>query len=127
MAAYKSRDAYAAERNGVTMNKYHNRKTVIDGITFDSKKEADYYCELRIRRMAHEITGFDMQVPFVLLEPFKYKGRKIQGIKYTADFVVQYPDGRKEIIDVKGLRTRDYIMRKKLLLSKYPDIDFVEV
>lgn len=111
----------------MTVNKYHNRKTVIDGITFDSKKEADYYCELRIRRMAHEITGFDMQVPFVLLEPFKYKGRKIQGIKYTADFVVYYPDGRKEIIDVKGLRTRDYIMRKKLLLSKYLDIDFLEV
>ena len=109
------------------MNKYHNRKTVIDGIKFDSKKEADYYCELRIRRMAHEITSFDMQVPFVLLEPFKYKGHKMQGIKYTADFVVHYPDGRKEVIDVKGLRTRDYIMRKKLLLNKYPDIDFVEV
>ena len=109
------------------VNKYHNRKTVIDGITFDSKKEADYYCELRIRRMAREITGFERQVPFVILEPFKYKGKRVQGIKYTADFVVTYSDGRQEVIDVKGMRTRDYIMRKKLLLSKYPNIDFKEV
>lgn len=109
------------------VNKYHNRKTVIDGITFDSKKEADYYCELRIRRMAHEITGFDMQVPFTLLDNFKHKGRAVKGIKYIADFVVHYPDGRKEVIDVKGMRTKEYLIKKKLLLSKYPDMDFVEV
>lgn len=109
------------------MNKYHNRKTVIDGIKFDSKKEADYYCELRIRRMAHEIAGFDMQVPFILQEAYKRQGKNVQAIKYIADFVVTYPDGRKEVVDVKGLRTEVYKLKKKLLLAKYPDIDFVEV
>lgn len=56
------------------MNKYHNRKTVIDGIKFDSKKEADYYCELRIRRMAHEIAGFDMH-PLCYRKPINGRER----------------------------------------------------
>lgn len=108
-------------------NKYCAKKTRIDGITFDSKKEADYYCELKMRRMLGEVKDFDLQVPFELQEKFRYNGKAIRAIVYVADFVVTYKDGTKEVIDVKGYRTEGYLLKKKMLLYKYPDINFVEV
>lgn len=108
-------------------SKYNAKKTVVDGITFDSKKEADYYCELKMLKMAGKVKEYELQVPFELLPSFKYKGKTIRGVKYTADFVVKYTDGHTEVVDVKGMRTEAYKLKKKLLLSKNPDINFVEV
>lgn len=108
-------------------HKYGAKKATVDGITFDSKKECDYYCELKIRRMAGEIKDFDMQVPFEVQPPFKRNGRAIRAINYIADFVITLPDGKKQVVDVKGFRTDVYKLKKKLLLYRYPDIDFVEV
>lgn len=68
-----------------------------------------------------------MQVPFTLLDGYKRKGKAVRGIKYYADFVVTYVDGHKEVVDVKGVRTDVYKLKKKLLLAKYPEIDFREV
>ena len=107
--------------------KYYNKKAEADGIVFDSKKERNYYCELKVLKMAGQIKDFDLQVPFELLPSFKHKGKTIRGIKYIADFVVTYPDGKTEVIDTKGYRTRDYILKRKMLLHKYPDINFKEV
>ncbi len=107
--------------------KYHNKKVVIDGITFDSKKEGNYYCELKILKMAGKVKDFEMQVPFELQPKFKHDGKTIRAIKYVADFVVNYPDGRQVVIDTKGFRTKDYLLKRKMLLYKYPDIVFEEV
>ena len=107
--------------------KYGNKKAEADGIVFDSKKERNYYCELKMLKMARQIKDFDLQVPFELLPSFKHKGKTIRGIKYIADFVVTYSDGKTEVIDTKGYRTRDYILKRKMLLHKYPDINFKEV
>ena len=52
--------------------KYHNRKVVIDGITFDSQREGDYYCELKMLRMAGEVIDFERQVTFELQPKFKH-------------------------------------------------------
>lgn len=109
------------------MSKYNSIKATIDGITFDSRKEANYYCELKMLRMAGVVKDFDMQVPFTLLDGYKRKGKAVRGIKYYADFVVTYVDGHKEVVDVKGVRTDVYKLKKKLLLAKYPEIDFREV
>lgn len=109
------------------MNKYRNKKTEIDGITFDSKKEADYYCELKILKMGKVVEQFERQVPFELLPSFKNNGKTIRGIKYIADFVVRYKDGHTEVVDVKGMRTKEYLLKRKLLLYKYPDMIFREV
>lgn len=78
-------------------------------------------------RMAGVVKDFDMQVPFTLLDGYKHKGKAVRGIKYYADFVVTYADGHREVIDVKGMRTEVYKIKKKLLLNKYPDINFREV
>lgn len=109
------------------MTKYHAKKTTVDGMTFDSKKEADYYCELKMRRMAKEIIDFDLQVPFVLQDSFKHDGKTIRAIKYIADFVVKHKDGSEEVVDVKGMRTDVYMLKKKMLLRKYPEMKFTEV
>lgn len=108
-------------------NKFNARKAVVDGIEFDSQREAEYYCELLLRQKAGEITKFELQPVFVLQEGYPWNGRKIREIKYIADFKVFYPDGRIEIVDTKGYRTKEYLMKKKMLLKRYPDIWFTEV
>lgn len=60
-------------------------------------------------------------------EGFRYKGKMVRPIKYIADFLVKYSDGREEVVDVKGMRTDVYKLKKKLLLHQYPEIDFKEI
>ena len=108
-------------------NKYHNKKTEIDGIVFDSKKEADYYCELKLLQRAGLIVGFDRQVKFVLQPGFKRDGVTYREISYKADFYVAYKDGHFEAVDVKGYKTDVYELKKKLLLYRYPELIFREV
>ena len=112
---------------GKRESKYHNKIAYYDGIAFDSIKERDYYADVLLPlKWAGEIKNIDMQVSFVLQPPFKHGGRTIKGIKYVADFVITYPDGRKKVIDTKGYRTKEYQLKRKMLLYKYPEIDFEE-
>lgn len=106
--------------------KYHNKKVEIDGIVFASKKEGDYYCNLKILKKAGMVKSFELQVPFELQPKFKHEGKTIRAIKYVADFVVNYPDGRQIVVDTKGFRTKEYLLKRKMLLYKYPDILFEE-
>ena len=107
-------------------HKYNAKKTIVDGITFDSQHEAGYYCELIIRQKAGEILYFELQPEFILQESYKRNGKTVRAIKYIADFKVYYPDGRIEIVDTKGFKTRDYKNKIKILLKKYPDMWFTE-
>lgn len=112
---------------GKRESKYHNKIAYYDGIAFDSIKERDYYADVLLPlKWAGEIKSIDMQVSFVLQPPFKHGGKTIKGIKYVADFVITYPDGRKKVIDTKGCRTKEYQLKRKMLLYKYPEIDFEE-
>ncbi len=86
------------------MNKYHNVRTEVDGISFSSKREASYFIYLRAMQQAGKVK-FKMQVPFDLPG----------GIKYLADFVEDWPDGRRVVTDVKGFRTGVYRLKKKLM------------
>lgn len=108
-------------------NKYNARKTVVDGIQFDSKREAEYYAELKLRKQAGELVKIDLQPEFILQSAFTHKGQKYRAIKYRADFKVYYPDGKEQIVDVKGKKTREYEIKKKLLLNKFTEIWFTEV
>jgi len=106
--------------------KYYAQKTVIDGITFDSKKEAQKYLELKLLQRAGEVIELELQPEFVLQEAYRHKGKKVRALTYRADFRVKYRDGREVVIDTKGYRTKEYLIKRKLLLARYPDIDFVE-
>nr|DAP41700.1 MAG TPA: Endonuclease [Caudoviricetes sp.] len=95
-------------------SKYHARKTVIDGIEFDSAKEAKRYTRLRALEDAGKIQHLRLQVPFELLPSFECDGVKYRGMSYVADFVY-YRDGKQVVEDTKGAKTREYLIKKKLM------------
>jgi len=108
-------------------SKYKSKKVTVDGITFDSRKEAKKYMDLKLLQMAGEIVSFELQPEFELQPGYRDKdGKWIRPVKYRADFRVVYPGGRVVVIDTKGFRTKDYNIKKKMLLYRYPDIEFVE-
>ena len=96
------------------MSKYHSKKTIVDGIKFDSMKEANRYNQLKIFECAGLIKGLELQVPFQLIPKTKY-GR---AIKYVADFVY-YEDGKKVVEDTKGFKTDVYKLKKRLMAETY--------
>ena len=107
-------------------NKYNARKTTVCGHTFDSKREAEIYLDLLSRKQHGEIVRIGFQPQYTLLEGFKDNtGKKQKPISYTADFFVTFADGHSEVIEVKGVRTRDYLLRKKLFLYKMRDENIV--
>lgn len=95
-------------------SKYHAKKTVVDGIEFDSAKEAKRYARLRALEDAGKIQGLCLQVPFELLPSFECDGVKYRGTKYIADFVY-YRDGKQVVEDCKGVKTAEYKLKKKLM------------
>lgn len=100
--------------------KYNNRKTVIDGITFDSAKEARRYGELKLLQRAGEISNLNLQSEYELTVNWQ----KI--CKYRADFEYTTKDGRKVVEDVKGVRTPVYQLKKKLMKAVY-NIEIKEI
>lgn len=103
------------------MSKYGNRKTVVDGIVFDSKKEAVRWQELRLLERAGEIHELQRQVPFILIPAQKDERGKVieKQVKYIADFTYRGKDHRLVVEDVKGVRTDVYRIKKKLLLYRH--------
>lgn len=93
-----------------TANKYKNVKTEIDGHVFDSKAEAKRYAELKILVKVGEIQGFGLQPSFVLDEK----------IRYRPDFIVCGKDGSVWVEDVKGMETKEFSLKKRLWINRYP-------
>lgn len=88
-----------------TKSKYQNRKTELDGVMYDSKKEARRAAELNLMLKNGEIITLARQVRF----------RLTKGIEYVADFVYTTKDGEQIIEDVKGMKTDVYKLKKKLM------------
>lgn len=111
-------------------SKYKAIKTTINGIEFDSRKEARRYQELLLLERGKAISSLQLQVKFVLIpaqyeevERYGKNGRKLKSyrrlvekeVSYIADFV--YWEGGKLIVeDTKGFKTKDYIIKRKLML-----------
>lgn len=110
------------------MNKYRNKKVVIDNIKFDSQLEANRYVELKLLQRAKQISNLRLQVPFVLQEGFKKNGRTYQAIKYIADFVYE-ENGQTIVEDVKSKATMTelYKVKKKLFEKKYQNLTIKEI
>lgn len=109
------------------MSKYHSKKVIVNGVTYDSQREYRRFCELSLLQRAGAITELQRQVEFELIpaqrEPDTVgvrggirKGRVIEyAVKYVADFVY-YENGKKVVEDTKGFKTKDYIIKRKLML-----------
>ena len=100
-------------------SKYKAVKTEINGIKFDSKKEARRYKELKILEKADEIKSLELQPRFLLQEKFKYNGKTIRKIEYIADFRYIDEKGNTVVEDVKGMKTEVYKIKKKIFLKIY--------
>ena len=117
-------------------SKYHSKKIKApDGEIFDSRKEYKRWCDLTLLERAGEITNLQRQVPYLLIpehrEPDligprggRRKGRIIERrLEYIADFTYEelLPDGSWVYVveDCKGMRTREYIIKRKLMLHVY--------
>ena len=105
------------------MTKYNNKKTVIDGITFDSRDESLYYQALKDMKINGLIKDFELQPKFELQEAFVKNGKKYRAINYIADFRVINNDDSSYIIDIKGMLTTEFKIKMKLFNYKYPDIE----
>ena len=107
------------------MAKYHSRKVVKDGITFDSAKEARRFAELSLLERAGAIAGLQRQVRFELIPSQRVGGKVVERpVTYIADFV--YREGGETVVeDVKGFRTKEYELKKKLMAGR--GIHVVEV
>lgn len=102
------------------MSKYNSKKVVIDGIEFDSKKEAFYYLELKVLLKSGEIRDLELQKEYVLQESFKINKKTRRKITYKADFsFFSTSDNRNHVVDVKGFKTEVYKIKKKLFEYKY--------
>lgn len=109
-------------------NKYGNKKTTYKGISFDSKKECEYYIYLSRLEALGAISELKRQVRFELQPSFKYKGKTIRSITYVADFTYKDKDGQLHIVDVKGSRatmTEVYKIKKKMMQFQGHDIEEV--
>lgn len=116
----------------MSMNKYKSKKVIVNGITFDSKKEAKRYSELLLLEKAGAISDLKRQVKYILIPAQREFTNEIykKGIKkgqfkpgkllerecaYIADF--EYIENGKIVVeDTKGFRTKDYIIKRKLML-----------
>jgi hypothetical protein len=96
--------------------KYHSKSIKVDGIRFDSKKESKYYTQLKLAQQSGELLYFLRQVPIDISAD----------IKYRVDFLEFWKNGEVRYVDVKGFRTKEYLLKKKLVESKYP-IKIIEI
>ena len=98
------------------MPKYGNCKVIRDGIEFDSIKECQRYCELKLMQRAGVISDLQLQVSFELIPTQRIDGKVVErAVNYVADFVYKQ-DGQTVVEDTKGYKTTEYIMKRKMML-----------
>lgn len=104
------------ELKDMIYSKYKAKKTVVDGITFDSKKEACRYVQLKLKEEKGEISNLELQKRYELIpKQLDDKGKVVyRAVHYIADFVYD-KDGQTIVEDTKGVRTADFIIKEKLM------------
>lgn len=104
------------------MNKYRNKKVIVDGEEFDSKKEGNRYKELKLLLKEGKISNLELQPRFLLQDGFKKNGRTFRKIEYIADF--KYIENGKTIVeDVKGMQTDVFKIKHKIFEKVYPNLE----
>jgi hypothetical protein len=116
--------------NPFRRSKYRAKRAVIDGHTFASQKEAAAYMRLRDLEAKGQILSLELQPRFELMSKFVYRGEKIRSLSYVADFRYKLAGtGETVVVDVKGFRTPEYLIKRKLFLHHIAipqGISFVE-
>jgi len=107
--------------------KYWNKKSYVDWYTFDSIAEWKRYTKLKVMQDYDEISDLELQPKFILQEAFERNWKKISAVTYIADF--RYvEDGEIIVEDVKGVKTKEYEIKKRLFLKVHGEnIIFLEI
>ena len=125
-----------------TMGKIKHIKTIVDGITFDSKMESDFYAKLKEDKINGLIKDFELQPEFLLQDKYiivdgqviegshpdfnklkrRTKAETIRAIKYKGDFLITELDDTQRVVDTKGQSTTEFEIKKKLFMFKYPNL-----
>lgn len=105
--------------------KYHSKKEICDGITFDSKSECNRYRQLKVLERTGEIAGLKLQPSYLLQEGFQgNNGKSYRPIYYRGDFrYLEKSTGHIVVEDVKGVETQVFRLKEKMFRKRYPDID----
>jgi hypothetical protein len=96
-------------------NKFGAKRTLVDGITFDSKREAEVYFDLKLLERAGRISGFERQRKFNLI----VNGEIIGTAKIDFAFIDHDQDGKFRVVDVKGVVTREFKRTQKIIKAAY--------
>lgn len=122
--------------------KISHKKTVIDGITFDSMLESEYYLYLKALKKYKLIKDFSLQPEFILQDKFiivdnevvngnderfnklkrQTKAETIRAIKYRGDFLITDLNDTQRVVDTKGFSTKEFEIKRKMFMCKYPGI-----
>lgn len=133
---------YCKKRKKDTEGKIKHKITEIDNIKFHSAMESRYYLHLKKSKEQGIVKEFELQPKFLLQDKFiivngekiegsnkdfakikrKEKAKTIQAIYYISDFKVTYTNGEIVIVDVKGIKTKEFGIKEKLFKYKYPNL-----
>ena len=123
-------DPFGQNQKPKRRNKFNNRRTVVDGIQFDSKREANRYSQLRAMERQGEIRELETQPKYELQPSFRRGGKTIRAITYKPDFFyIRVSDGAQVAEDVKSSDRKATLtdgsnLRMKMFQYHYPDIEF---
>lgn len=104
-------------------SKINSKKVIVDGISFDSRTEAKYYCRLNRLKEEGKLRHIECHPKYELQPACERYGKKYRPMYYIADFLVILDDGHKIVIDVKGYGMEDAQLKRKLFAYKYPDLE----
>ena len=103
----------------------NKERRTFGGIVFDSELEMKYYRDVVQPKVnSGEIVKCELQKKYELQPAFKYNGKSVRQIDYVADFYLEYANGSSEVVDVKGMKTPEAQMKRKMMWYKYPDVCF---
>lgn len=105
------------------MTKYNAKKTVVDGVRFDSRVESLYYLYVKDLKEKGELKDFKLQPVYELQQKYEYQGLTRHAIKYKADFLVIDNEDNETVIDIKGVPTSDAKLKRKMFEYRYSDKD----
>lgn len=127
---YGKADKTSAQASGSSAkperrHKYNAVKTEVDGIIFDSKKEAAEYQTLKLLERVGAITDLQLQPTFELQAAYvDSNGKRQRAIVYKADFAYTQ-EGRRVIVDVKGMKTPVFRIKEKMFRERFPELQLV--
>ena len=108
--------------------KYNAKPVDQDGYHFDSQAEARRFRELALMQEAGEIWNLEIHVRYPILDAFIRDGKVERGAYFEADFVYFDRESKCTIVEeIKGFKTQLYILKRKMFLSKYPHLKFIEI